>query len=140
LERSPGDLPADTRGLRTRAAKLRDRFLDAFWLADLGTFALAVELQPVAPIPSRVVASSPGHLLASAVLDGEDTAEMRDSLAATLRSKQLLCGAGVRTKSSASVRFCAGAYHNGSSWPMDTGVIAEGLRRHGFVAQAQDLE
>jgi glycogen debranching enzyme len=31
-------------------------------------------------------------------------------------------------------------YHNGSTWPMDTGVIADGLRRHGAAAQADDLE
>ena len=52
----------------------------------------------------------------------------------------LLAGAGVRTKSTTARRFRAGSYHNGSTWPWDTGVIADGLRRHDFVAQADDLE
>ena len=30
-----------------------------------------------------------------------------------------------------AARFGPGTYHNGSTWPMDTGVIADGLRRHG---------
>jgi glycogen debranching enzyme len=64
----------------------------------------------------------------------------RTTLAARLSADDLLAGAGVRTKSTASVRFRAGSYHNGSTWPMDTGVIADGLRRHGFIVQADDLE
>jgi glycogen debranching enzyme len=52
----------------------------------------------------------------------------------------LLCGAGIRTKATGAPRFHAGSYHNGSSWPMDTGVIADGLRRHGEAAMADDLE
>jgi glycogen debranching enzyme len=39
-----------------------------------------------------------------------------------------------------AVRFSAGSYHNGSIWPMDTGVIAEGLRRHDATRAAEDLE
>ncbi len=140
LDRSPGaPLAVDTDALRLRAARLREKVLSDFWLADLGAFAHALELQPDGPIPARVVASSPGHLLANRLLDGADAAPMRDSLAATLRSDAMLAAAGVRTKSTGSPRFRAGAYHNGSTWPMDTGVIADGLRRHGYVAQADDL-
>ena len=140
LDRSPGELPVDTRTLRMRAVALREKVVAEFWMADLGTFAQALELQPAGPIAARVVASSPGHLLTSHILDGDDLAHIRSVLAATLRSRQLLADAGVRTKSTTSVRFRAGAYHNGSTWPMDTGLIADGLRRHGFGAQADDLE
>jgi glycogen debranching enzyme len=52
----------------------------------------------------------------------------------------MLSGAGIRTKSTAAARFRAGSYHNGSSWPMDSGVIADGLRRWGHVAAARDLD
>jgi glycogen debranching enzyme len=74
------------------------------------------------------------------LLDGPDAAPFRAALAERLAADDVLAGAGVRTKSTMSVRFRAGSYHNGSTWPMDTGVIADGLRRHGFVAQADDLE
>ncbi|MGE3269477.1 MAG: hypothetical protein AB7P40_12070, partial [Chloroflexota bacterium] len=46
----------------------------------------------------------------------------------------------IRTRSTGSPRFRAGSYHNGSTWPMDTGVIADGLRRHGETALADNLE
>jgi glycogen debranching enzyme len=51
-----------------------------------------------------------------------------------------LGGAGVRTKSTSAPRFRAGSYHNGSVWPMDTGVIADGLRKHGARRAADDLD
>jgi glycogen debranching enzyme len=52
----------------------------------------------------------------------------------------MLAGAGVRTKSVGAPRFNPGSYHNGSTWPMDTGIIADGLRRHGYSKEADDLD
>ncbi|HET6318954.1 MAG TPA: hypothetical protein VFG86_21070, partial [Chloroflexota bacterium] len=52
----------------------------------------------------------------------------------------VVAGAGIRTKSTTAVRFRAGSYHNGSTWPMDSGVIADGLRRHRAFRTADDLE
>ncbi len=136
-------LPAgiDTRCLRQRASELRTRTLSAFWQADLGTFAHAVSVESDGHLrAARVVASSPGHLLASHLLDGADVASIRDRLAARLLEPDLLAYAGVRTKSTTAPRFRAGAYHNGSTWPWDTGVIADGLRRHGYRTAADDLD
>lgn len=134
-------LPVDTTGLRTRAAALRARVLAEFWQPDLGTFAQALTPRPDGTwYPARVVSSSPGHLLTSRLLDGADAAPSRERLMARLAERDLLACAGVRTKSTTAPRFRAGSYHNGSTWPMDSGVIAEGLRRHGHGAQADDLE
>ena len=138
---SASGLSIDTGYLRQRASQLRSRTLLDFWQADLGTFAQAVSIEPDGSLrPARVVASSPGHLLSSHLLDGDDAAMLRQRLAARLMEPDLLAVAGVRTKSTTAPRFRPGAYHNGSTWPWDTGVIAEGLRRHGFVDQASDLE
>ncbi|MBV9581973.1 MAG: hypothetical protein JO057_25615 [Chloroflexi bacterium] len=134
-------LSIDGHHLRERAADLRTRTLAHFWQADLGTFAQALTFEPDGlQRPARVVASSPGHLLASRLLDGDDAASLRDRLAARLMEPDLLACAGIRTKSTTAARFRAGAYHNGSTWPWDTGVIADGLRRHGYVAQADELD
>ena len=46
----------------------------------------------------------------------------------------------MRTKSVGAPRFNPGSYHNGSVWPMDTGIIADGLRQHGYSKEADDLE
>jgi glycogen debranching enzyme len=135
--------------LVTRAARLRECVLEDFWQADLGTFALALTFEHGAPAaageraigrPARVIASSPGHLLASRLLDGDDVADRREALIRRLFEPDLLAGAGIRTRGTGSPRFRAGSYHNGSVWPMDTGVISDGLRRHGHAALAADLD
>ena len=141
VERRTPDEPISVEGLRKRAFALRTDTLTQFWQADLGTFAQALTVESDGTTrPARVVASSPGHLLATALLDGEDVALVREALIARFQEADLLAATGVRTKSTAAPRFSPGAYHNGSSWPMDTGVIADGLRRHGHHAQANDLE
>ena len=69
-----------------------------------------------------------------------NAAPYRSALIARFGEDDLLAGAGIRTKATGAARFGPGTYHNGSTWPMDTGVIADGLRRHGAAAQADDLE
>jgi len=44
--------------------------------------------------------------------------------------------AGIRTLSSRSAHFDPGSYHNGSVWPHDTAMFAEGLENFGFKAEA----
>jgi glycogen debranching enzyme len=141
LEQSPGMLPIDAASLRRRARRLRAQVLTEFWQADLGTFAQALTVEPNGQLrPARVVASSAGHLLASRLLDGRDAAAHRTALIARFSQPDLLGGAGIRTKSTTAPRFCAGAYHNGSVWPMDSGVIADGLRARGAHRAADDLD
>lgn len=126
--------------LRARAAGLRARFLRDFWQPDLGTFALALTFDGAGARPARVIASSPGHLLASRILDGDDVATLRERLIRRLFEDDLLAGAGIRTRATGAARFRAGSYHNGSTWPVDTGIIADGLRRHGHDDLAANLE
>jgi glycogen debranching enzyme len=134
-------LPFDPEWLRERAWRLRERVLSQFWQADLGTFAQAMTVEANGQLrPARVVASSAGHLLASTLLDGRDAAAHRVSLIARFGQPDLLGGAGIRTKSTTAPRYCAGSYHNGSVWPMDSGVIADGLRRHGMHRAAANLD
>jgi glycogen debranching enzyme len=141
LQAAPGVLPFEPSWLRERAARLRARVLADFWQADLGTFAHAVTFGPDGqPQPARVVASAAGHLLNGRLLAGEDARMQRVALIARLQRPDLLAPAGIRTKSTAAPRYRAGSYHNGSVWPMDNGVIADGLRRWGAAAFADDLE
>ena len=86
------------------------------------------------------MSSAPGHLLASRLLDGNDAEAHRIAVASRLQQPDMLAAGGIRTKSTRAPRFGAGTYHNGSTWPMDTGIIADGLRRYGFDAQADDLD
>ncbi len=141
LERAPGSLPFDAEWLQGRAARLQGQVLAEFWQADLGTFAQALTVESDGSLrPARVVASSAGHLLASRLLDGDEAAPYRERLMARLGEPDMLGGAGIRTKSTGAPRFHPGSYHNGSIWPMDSGVIADGLRRHAAHAAADDLD
>jgi glycogen debranching enzyme len=141
LASSPGPLHTDPHSLRVRASRLRKQVLAEFWQPDLGTFAQAITVEADGRLrPARVVASSAAHLLASRLLDGADVAVYRKRLIARFAQPDVLGGAGVRTKSTSAPRFRAGSYHNGSIWPMDTGVIADGLRRHGARRAADDLD
>src|SRR5262249_30359262 len=129
------DLPIDTPRLRRRASQLRSETLARFWQPDLGTFAHAVTIEADASLrPARVVTSSPGQLLATHLLDGDDVAGVRQTLARRLMQPDLLAAGGVRTKSTSAPRFRPGSYHNGSTWPWDSGVISDGLRRHDHLA------
>jgi glycogen debranching enzyme len=139
LEQLPGEqLALSPEWLRSRARRLREQVLAEFWQPDLRTFALALTFP--GRRRARVVASDAGHLLASRLLDGDDVATQRVQLIERLFEADLLGAAGIRTKSTSAARFSPGSYHNGSIWPMDTGVIADGLRRHGALQAAEDLE
>jgi glycogen debranching enzyme len=141
LSHAPSGLAFDPAWLLERAARLRSAVLSQFWLPELSTFAQALSVEPDGTLrPAHIVASSAGHLLASELLAGGDAADMREQLIARFAQPDLVAGAGIRTKSTGAVRFRAGSYHNGSTWPMDTGVIADGLRRWGHTAAAHDLE
>jgi glycogen debranching enzyme len=126
---------------RSRAERLRAQTLRLLWDDELGTFCLGASIPPDgSPCRARAVSSAPGHLLASRLLDGDDAERYRTALARRFRQPDMLAAAGIRTKSTGAPRFGPGTYHNGSTWPMDTGIFADGLRRHGFHAQADDLD
>lgn len=48
-------------------------------------------------------------------------------------------GAGIRTLSRNSSNFNFDSYHNGSIWPHDNSMIAEGLENFGYFAEAEKI-
>ncbi len=118
--------------LEARAEALRTRFDQAFWCDDLSTYALALDGDKK---PCRVKASNAGHSLFTG-LAGPERAKR---LAATLMAPDLFSGWGVRTVGAAESRYNPLAYHNGSVWPHDNALIAAGLARYGFKAEAERL-
>jgi glycogen debranching enzyme len=132
--------PAELRG---RAAHIRAYVLDRFWVEDeRGPYlALALDRDDEGTVRAlRALTSNMGHLLDSRLLDGDDVADRREAVVRALFAPDLLSAAGVRTLSAFEVRFWPAAYHNGSSWPWDTYVIARGLHRHGFHGLAWELK
>lgn len=114
---------------RLRAEELQRRFEKFFWCEEIDTYALALDGMKQ---PCRVVSSNPGHCLYSGIA----SASRARRVAKTLMSEGMYSGWGVRTLSSKEKRFNPMSYHNGSVWPHDNALIAAGLARYGFKAEA----
>jgi glycogen debranching enzyme len=111
--------------LRTQADALRDAFESAFWLDDLGTYALALD---GAKRPCRVRSSNPGHCLFTGIVEPRRARRVADSL----MDQDLFSGWGVRTIGAREARYNPMSYHNGSLWPHDNALVAAGLARYGL--------
>ena len=71
----------------------------------------------------------------AAALNAERAGAVRDAL----MGDGLFSGWGIRTLSAAHSAFNPMSYHNGSVWPHDNAIIATGLLRYGYVAEAQRI-
>jgi glycogen debranching enzyme len=111
--------------LRAEAAALRVAFNEAFWDADEGFFALALDGRKA---QVRSVTSNPAHCLYCGIVD-EDKARL---VAERLMAPDMFSGWGIRTLSSSSPAYNPMSYHNGSVWPHDNAIAAAGLKRYGF--------
>lgn len=111
--------------LERQADDLRRRFDEAFWLEDLGTYALALDGRKQ---PCRAASSNAGH----ALFGGIALEERAGRVGASLLSETGFCDWGVRTLASDAARYNPMSYHNGSVWPHDNALIALGLARYGL--------
>ncbi len=120
------------RKLRIAAADLKNRFERDFWIDSERFVALALDADGK---PGNVISSNPGHLLFTGILDDDKAHAVADRI----MGPELFCGWGVRTLSKSTVAYNPMSYHNGSVWPHDNAIIAEGLRKMGRVREAQQL-
>jgi glycogen debranching enzyme len=115
--------------LELRAAQLREAFDAAFWDEQLGTYVLALD---GAKRPCRVRSSNAGHALFAGIVKPERAAQ----LVRALMDPASFSGWGIRTLAVGEVRYNPMSYHNGSVWPHDNAMIAEGFSRYGYRAEA----
>jgi glycogen debranching enzyme len=113
------------RQLEAEAKRLAERFEDAFWCEELGTYALALDGDKQ---PCKVRTSNAGQLLFSGIAR-EDRARM---VAADLMRPHFFTGWGIRTVAQGEARYNPMSYHNGSIWPHDNALIVLGLARYGL--------
>lgn len=111
--------------LRRAAEELRRRFNEAFWLADRGYVALALDGEKR---PSEVSSSNSGQVLWSGILSRSRASAVRGELF----SEEMFSGWGVRTLSTAARTYYPLGYHVGTVWPHDNAIVANGLKRYGF--------
>ena len=120
--------PSRAEELRARARRLKDRFEDAFWCEDLGTYALALDGKKQ---QCRVRTSNAGHCLMTGIAS---SAHARRA-ARTLLDETSFSGWGIRTLATSEIRYNPMSYHNGSVWPHDNALVAAGLSRYGLRAE-----
>jgi glycogen debranching enzyme len=113
-----------------RAMRLKAAFNDAFWLDDKGYYAMALDRNKK---PVDALASNMGHCLWTGIID-EDRAE---SVVAHLMCDDMFTGWGIRTLATSMAAYNPMSYHNGSVWPHDNALIAAGMSRYGYVAEAE---
>jgi glycogen debranching enzyme len=111
--------------LEAQAQRLAQRFEEAFWCEELGTYALALDGDKQ---PCRVRSSNAGHLLFSGMIR-EDRAR---KVAADMMRPHFFTGWGIRTVALGESRYNPMSYHDGSIWPHDNALIALGLARYGL--------
>jgi glycogen debranching enzyme len=115
--------------LTIKAEKLRQRFEEAFWCEELGTYALALDGRKER---CEVRSSNAGHVLFSGIAAPARAARV----ARGLLEPDFFSGWGVRTLSSRERRYNPASYHNGSVWPHDNAIIGLGLARYGHAHEA----
>jgi glycogen debranching enzyme len=118
--------------LEERAARLKHRFNEQFWLPDKGYYAVALDKDKR---PVDACTSNMGQCLWYGIVD-EDKVPV---VAERLMSPEMFSGWGVRTLASNMGSYNPASYHNGSVWPHDNAVIVAGLMRYGLVSEAQRI-
>jgi len=118
--------------LRRDAKELRKRFNDAYWVDDIGYYAMALDGEGAQVAP---FSSNPGHCLWTGIIDERRAAATVDHL----MSPKLNSGWGIRTLSTANPRFNPIGYHVGTVWPHDNSLIAMGLKKYGFAEELNSL-
>ncbi|GFG74798.1 amylo-alpha-1,6-glucosidase [Mycobacterium botniense] len=117
---------------RERAHRLREKFLDAFWLPKQGWYAIALDRhkRPVDALTSNIA-----HCLWTGIAADEHAAVIVERLAGA----EMDSGFGLRTLATTMGAYNPMSYHNGSVWPHDTAIAVAGLLRYRHVPGATAL-
>ncbi|MGH2496438.1 MAG: amylo-alpha-1,6-glucosidase [Ktedonobacteraceae bacterium] len=106
--------------------------LQRFWLDEEHFPAMALDGEKK-PVP--IVSSNPGHLLWSGCPNQTEA----ERICQRLMMPDMLTPWGLRTLSQHAYFYNPTAYHCGAVWPFDNAVIASGLLRYGYQAEAHDI-
>lgn len=115
--------------LRKKAAKLFKNFNLTFWDEKSGFYAYALDGEKKKVMS---VASNVGQCLWSGIIAPERAA----IVVKRLMQKDMWSGWGIRTLSADHPSFNPYNYQTGAVWPHDNSLIALGMRRYGFAAEA----
>jgi glycogen debranching enzyme len=115
--------------LRKKAAALFKAFNETFWDEEFGFYAYALDGDKKKVL---TVASNVGQCLWSRIV----APERAKAVVRRLMRKDMWSGWGIRTLSADHPSFNPYNYQTGAVWPHDNSLIAMGMRRYGFAAEA----
>ena len=115
--------------LQEEARRVKKNFNDLFWSESKQTYVLALDGKKK---PCNVLSSNAGHCLFSGIA----TRERAKLTAEKMLDPKMFSGWGIRTIAVDEARYNPMSYHNGSVWPHDNAMIAQGFSRYGLMAEA----
>ncbi len=120
---------ASARALRAKADALFARFNECFWDESLGLYAFALDGEKRKVLSAS---SNAGQCLWSGIVPPQRAAR----IVRRLLRRDMCSGWGIRTLSAGHRAYNPHSYQRGSVWPHDNAIIALGMRRYGFAAEA----
>jgi len=136
----------ESKQYRDLASKLQKNTLELLWMKDEKFFAIGLDRDDVGTTRQiKTLTSNAAAVLDSELLinlPNEDRMGYVEPIMTKIMGKDFLTDVGIRTRSLKHQDLCDYADYHGClvSWPKETYNIARGLRRHGYVDQATDLE
>nr|WP_068066650.1 glycogen debranching N-terminal domain-containing protein [Nocardia xishanensis] len=118
--------------LRERAAELRGKFTEQFWMPDRGWYAVALD---GTKRHVDALTSNAAHCLWAGIASDEHAEELVRQLA----KEEMDTGFGLRTLAANMGAYNPMSYHCGSVWPHDTAIAVAGLLRYEHVPGATKL-
>lgn len=119
--------------LQERFQKLKENFNKDFWMEDKKYFALALDGNKE---QIKYITSNPGHLLFTEIVDQDKVG----FIVKKLFSDELWTNYGIRTHSIYEKNFNPFSYHTGSIWPHDNWLIAQGLKKLGYLDEYNKIK
>jgi glycogen debranching enzyme len=126
------DRKDEARRMFDEARELKQRFNDAFWMADEGFFAMALDSQQQ---QVRSIASNALHCVATGIAEQDCVLPTMERLFAS----DMFSGWGIRTLSSEHPAYNPYAYHRGTVWPVEHGPFAVGAYRYGLHDRVEQI-
>ena len=115
--------------LEDDAQTLQQRFDEAFWCEEIGSYAIALDGQKR---QCKVLSSNAGHALWTGIALPSRAARVAEGML----GESMFNGWGIRTIGAGQARYNPMSYHNGSVWPHDNALIAAGMARYGQTGEA----
>jgi glycogen debranching enzyme len=116
-----------------RSVLLKKKFNNIFWDQEKKYFILALNKDKE---KISKITSNPGHLLFTDIISKEKS----EKIVNRLFEKEMWTPYGIRTYSMEEPEFNYLSYHMGTVWPHDNWIIAQGLKKLGYINEYNKIK